>query len=167
MPRRGTPLGVSANADPNREALAREFCIEAARMLSDDKCEDVMVLDLRGRSQMTDFFIIASGTSDRQLRSAADHVAQSAKKCGIGVYRSNLDEARANWILVDLVDIVVHVLMPDTRRYYDLEMLWGDAPRISWQRDSDKAEAAAAQRATERNRAGLTPGDILPGGRRG
>lgn len=136
-------------------------------MLSDDKCEDVLVLDLRGRSQMTDFFIIASGTSDRQLRSAADHVAQSAKKSGIGVYRSNLDEARANWIVLDLVDVVVHVLMPDTRRYYDLEMLWGDAPRVSWQRESDKSAAQAAQRPADRNRAGLTPGDILPGGRRG
>lgn len=167
MPHRDPPLGVSSNADPGRETAARDFCIEAARMLADDKCEDVIVLDLRGRSQMTDFFIVASGTSDRQLSSAAEHVAQAAKKCGIGVYRSNLDEARANWIVLDLVDIVVHVLMPETRLYYDLEMLWGDAPRVSWQRDTEaKANTPSSARVADRNRAGLTPGDILPGSKR-
>lgn len=158
LPSRQAPIGVSANASPERESAALAFAIEGARCLTDDKCEDVLVIDLRGRSQVTDFFIIASGTSERQMRSAAQHVADLSGDHGLAVYRSNLNDNDQGWTFLDLVDVVVHVLTPESRRYYDIEMLWGDAPRVEWRRESD----LAAEPPPNRNRAGLRPGDIAP-----
>lgn len=114
-------------ADP-----ARLFAIEIAKLAADDRCTDVIVLDLRGRSPVTDYFVIATGTSDRQMRTVADDVvelAEARKYSMMGV--AGLDDPY--WVLVDLVDIVVHVFEEQTRGYYDLEMLWGDAPRVDWQ----------------------------------
>ena len=158
LPARQAPIGVSANASPERESAALAFAIAGARCLKDDKCEDVLVIDLRGRSQVTDFFVIASGTSERQMRSAAQHVADLSSEHGLEVYRSNLSDDDHGWTFLDLVDVVVHVLTPESRRYYDIEMLWGDAPRIEWRRESD----LAAEPPPNRNRAGLRPGDINP-----
>jgi len=115
---------------------ARAFAIEAARSLADDKCENVVVLDLRGRSLVTDFFVIGSGSSDRQIRSSASEVARLAKERGFSLYRSNVDEAQQTWIVLDFVDLVVHVFEPGARAYYDLEMLWGDSQRVEWERDN-------------------------------
>lgn len=158
LPVREAPIGVSVSASPEREAQALRFAIEAARSLHDDKCDDVLVLDLRGRSQVTDFFVIASGTSERQLRSAAQHVAEIAEPGPLDLYHSNLGESRQNWYVLDFVDVVTHVLMPDTRRFYDMEMLWGDAPRVEWER-----EGQASASPQTRNKAGLRPGDLPSG----
>jgi ribosome-associated protein len=112
-----------------------QLAIELAREASDNKCEDVTVMDLRGRSPVTDFFVVCSGTSDRQMRSAADAVKAHAKKIGVPPY--GVSGVRSpNWILVDFVDVVVHVFSPDQRKYYDLELLWGDAPRLEWARSA-------------------------------
>lgn len=164
MPIRDAAIGVSTNASPEREAAARQFSIEAARLLSDDKCEDLLVLDLRGRSQVTDYFVIATGTSDRQIHSAAEHVAELSEEHGLGLYRSNLREARASWLVLDLVDVVVHVFTPEARLYYDLEMLWGDAARVEWQRAGPEPRSKPSAEKPDRNRAGLRPDDV-PGGR--
>lgn len=108
------------------------FCLEAARSLAGDKCENILILDLRGLSQITDYFVIASGTSDRQMHTAADRVASLGEATGMPLYRSNLDEPRSTWLALDFVDAVVHVFMPETRLYYDIESLWGDAPIVDW-----------------------------------
>jgi len=126
---------------------ARSFAVEAARCLFDDKCTDVVVLDVRGRSQVTDFFVIGSGTSDRQIASAAENVAELGEASGHSLFRSNLREPKSNWVALDFVDVMVHVFMPETRLYYDLEMLWGDAPRIPWAR---RAASASKPRARAR-----------------
>ncbi|NOT02755.1 MAG: ribosome silencing factor [Phycisphaerales bacterium] len=110
-----------------------QFAVELARLADDFKCDDVTVMDLRGRSTVADFFLIAGGTSDRQLRGAAEAIREYARKVGERPYSVTGFEA-ATWILVDFVDIVVHLFMPDQRRYYDLELLWGDAPRLQWVR---------------------------------
>lgn len=156
LPARDAPIGVSVSASPEREAAAMAFAVAAARSLHDDKCEDVLVLDLRGQSQMTDFFVIGSGTSERQMRAAAQHVADIADG-GLDLYRSNLAEKDQSWVVMDFVDVVTHVLTPEARLYYDIEMLWGDAPRIEWQRGKK-----AASPSDIRNRAGLRPGDLPP-----
>lgn len=180
LPLREAELGASVNASPKREKAAREFSLAAARLLRDDRCEDVLVLDLRGRSQVTDFFVVASGTSDRQMRSSADDVAELGAAQGLDLYRSNLTEARPNWIVLDFVDVVVHVFTPEARLFYDIEMLWGDAERLDWEHSDGEAvkrgrvrravaaaaEKDAAQPPTDakptRNRAGLSPTDVLP-----
>lgn len=110
-------------------------------MLADDKCSDVVVLDVRGLSSITDFVVIGSGTSDRQMRSALQHTEDLGATIGHASFRSNADD-RATWLLVDFVDVVVHVFEPNTRAHYDLEMLWGDAKRIRWER---RAKAAASE----------------------
>lgn len=115
----------------NPEGLA--FAIEAARLVRDDKCEDVTLLDVRELSQVSDFLIVASGTSDRQMHSVLRHIEELGKDRGMQSVRSNADD-RSTWLLLDFVDLVVHLFEPNTRAHYDLEMLWGDAPRIEWER---------------------------------
>jgi ribosome-associated protein len=122
--------GVSRGTKPT-ESL--EFAIEAARLVRDDKCEDVVLMDVRELSQVTDFIIIGSGTSDRQMHSVLRHVEELGKGRKMPAFRSNADD-RSTWLLLDFVDVVVHLFEPNTRAHYDLEMLWGDAPRLEWER---------------------------------
>ncbi len=128
------------------EAL-RRFVIDAARLVRDDKCEDVVLLDVRALSQVTDYIIVASGTSERQMHSVLDHVQELGEKLGFKPFRSSTDE-RSSWILLDFVDAVVHLFEPNTRAHYDIEMLWGDAPRLEWERPDQQS----------RDRAGLNAG---------
>lgn len=112
---------------------ARAFAIEAARLMQDDKCEDIVVLDLRGVSPVCDFFVIGTGTSDRQVRAVAQHVEALGKQqndppYGIGGYEEGV------WVIVDFVDVVVHIFDEDRRRFYDLESLWGDGATVEWMR---------------------------------
>lgn len=112
-----------------------EFAKLAARVACDAHAEDIVILDLRGLSSVADFFVIASGTSDRQMRAIADHVEAEARKFGEKPYGTSGYDS-ASWVLADYVDVVIHLFSPERRRYYDLEMLWGDAPRIDWQEDA-------------------------------
>ena len=109
------------------------FAVEAARLLEDLHCTDVQLLDLRGISQVCDFILIGSGTSDRQMRSVADSVNDLAKEMGTARFRINNDPA-STWIVVDFVDVVVHLFEPSRRGYYDLEDLWSDADRMEYER---------------------------------
>ena len=109
----------------------RQFAVEAARIASDFKCDDVVVMDLRGLSSVTDFFVIATGTSDRQMRSVADQIEEYGRKVGTRAFgRSGYQLGQ--WVLIDFVDVVVHLFDRERRVYYDLELLWGDAPKVNW-----------------------------------
>jgi len=112
---------------------ARELAIEAARLASDSYCEDVVVLDLRGVSPVTDYFVIATGTSSRQMRSVADDIASFGKSIGQPVWqKAGMDSSQ--WVLLDFVDLVVHLFDSQARGYYDLELMWGEAPHVKWAR---------------------------------
>lgn len=118
------------------------MAVELARLAEDLNCTDVVLLDLRGRSPVTDYFLIATGTSDRQRRSVADDMAARAKEQNYGVLGvSGLEEP--SWVLLDLFDIVVHLFDEDTRKYYDLDLLWGDAPHVRWQRPQRKTSSSS------------------------
>ena len=119
----------SPNRPTNEEGLA--FARLSARIAEENRAEDVLILDLRGLSAIADFFVIATGTSDRQMRAIADQIEQEGKAVGQRPYRVSGYE-NGTWILVDYVDVVVHLFDPQRRTYYDLELLWGDAPRIDW-----------------------------------
>ena len=136
-------------ASPSRRALVKpvdfcydghvtnrdghQFAIEVARLAQDYKAEDVVALDLRGISPVTDFVVICTGTSDRQMRSVIDAVKEYGKKVGERPYGvAGYDNA--TWILIDFVDVILHVFTSTHRPYYDLELLWGDAPRVDWSR---------------------------------
>jgi len=91
--------------------------------LDDLKAQDVQVIDVRDKASFTDLMIIASGTSDRHIKALADNVVEAAKKHGaqpLGVE----GETSREWVLVDLGDIIVHVMHPQTRAFYNLEKLW-------------------------------------------
>ena len=125
-----------------QEKQARRFAVECARLLSDDKCGHVVVLDVRGLSQVTDYLVIGSGTSDRQMLSALDHARELGDTMDHPCLRTSADD-RATWVLADFADVVVHLFEPATREHYDLEMLWGDAERLMWRRPGDNGAAAA------------------------
>lgn len=112
---------------------AHQLAIEIARIAYDNKSEEVVALDLRGISPVTDFVVIATGTSDRQIRSVIDAVREYGRKVGERPYGVSGYE-NATWILLDYVDIVLHVFGRPHREYYDLELLWGDAPHLDWAR---------------------------------
>lgn len=101
----------------------------AASVLLDNKAQDVVMLDLRPVTDMADYFIVASGTSDTHVRATASHVIESLKKDGLSVHSvEGLEQGR--WVLLDYVDFVVHVFHPALRSFYQLERLWGDAPSV-------------------------------------
>ncbi len=121
-----------ARGSGNNDA-ARKLAIEAARLASDSHCEDIVVLDLRGISPVTDYFVIATGTSPRQMRSVADDIASFGKSIGQPVWqKAGMDSSQ--WVLLDFVDLVVHVFDSQARGYYDLELMWGEAPHVKWKR---------------------------------
>jgi ribosome-associated protein len=101
----------------------------AAQIALDTKAQDVVLLDLRGITDMTDFFIIASGTSDTHARAIGEHVMTGMKKEGSPAHHVEGLE-RGRWVLLDFVDFVVHVFHPTLRNFYQLERLWADAVEV-------------------------------------
>ena len=116
---------------------AKAFALAAAEVAQGRHCSDITVLDLRGKSPATDYFVIATGTSDRQMRAVADEISQCARDHGFQRFgRAGYDQAR--WILLDFVDVVIHIFDSQYRQYYDLELLWGDAHKLQWERKREK-----------------------------
>lgn len=109
------------------------FACEAARIASDNKAEDVVVLDLRGISPVADLFVIGTGTSSRQMHAVLEHIRELAKAQGRRPFRVS-DVSDTSWILADYVDVVIHLFDAQHRSYYDLDGLWGDAPQLDWRR---------------------------------
>ena len=118
----------------------REFAIEAARLLDDRHCEDVRLLDVRGLSQVCDYVLLGSGTSDRQMKSVASELKDLGGEHDHRCFRTNQDAA-ATWIVADFIDLVAHVFEPAQRAYFDLEGLWSDASSIEWQRGDESSVA--------------------------
>ena len=110
----------------------RDLPAEVARavdLLFDRKANEVVLMDLRQVSTATDFFLIASGTSDTHVASIADHVVEELKKEGNRPLNVE-GERGGRWILIDYFSFVVHVFHPAAREFYQLERLWGDAPTV-------------------------------------
>lgn len=121
------------------------------KSLDDDKGEDIVVIDLTGKSDIADFMVIASGRSTRQVASMADHLRERIKAAGHPAPRVE-GLTQGDWVLVDAGDVVVHVFRPEVRGFYNLEKMWG-----STLPDAESAEAAVT-------RSGIGPSG---GGRRG
>jgi len=122
-----------------RTGTARRLAVQMARVCAENRCRGVVALDLRRLSPVTEFFVIATGTSPRQMRAVAQHVADAGKALGdapFGVEGVETSDTAAaiRWVLIDFVDVVVHLFSDASRGYYDLELLWGDAPRVDWQK---------------------------------
>jgi len=96
----------------------------AVNALEELKGVDIIVLDVRERSTITDYMVIASGTSDRHVNSLAEKVKEMSKAAGVLPLGVEGGRDSSGWVLVDLVDVVVHVMRPDVREFYNLEKLW-------------------------------------------
>lgn len=108
----------------------RKFAIEAAKIAVSRHCEDTVVLDLKDKSPATDYFLITTGTSDRQMRTISDEINELAHSMGIQrLGRAGYEQGR--WILLDYFDIMIHIFDAEYRDYYDLELLWGDAEKLN------------------------------------
>lgn len=117
-----------------------QFVQSIVGFAQDKKAENIKVLDMREVANFCDYFVICTGTSDRQVKAIADHIELSLNEQGVKIrYKHGLkgvtrntgdDEAIGAWALLDMGDIVVHVFEPNAREFYSLEYLWRDAPEV-------------------------------------
>ncbi len=128
-------IRTRSKGDP--EAV-RGFALDLARTCVEDKCLDVVLLDVRGVSQVCDYIIIASGTSERQMKAVAQNMEDLAKARGQPPFRAHRDLG-TTWVVVDFVDVVAHLFEPDQRAYYDLETLWSEGKPVELPRITARA----------------------------
>lgn len=110
---------------------SRELAITAARAAAAKQARDIVVLDVRDLIVITDYFVIASGGSDRQVKTVSEEIEREVKSQGVRPVRRE-GEREGHWVLLDFVDFVAHVFQDDDRAYYGLERLWADAPTVAW-----------------------------------
>ena len=126
-PRRSKPKGKTIpdtiRTLPDRSAHADAQLALVRRSLDDDKAEDIVVIDLKGKSAFADYMVIASGRSNRQIVAIAEHLADKLKAAGQG-YIPVEGKQGGDWVLVDAGDVVVHVFRPEPRAHYALEKMW-------------------------------------------
>ncbi|HUB72566.1 MAG TPA: ribosome silencing factor [Solirubrobacteraceae bacterium] len=134
---------------------ARPLAREIARLAADKKAIDLVELDLRGVVGYTDYFVICSGNTPRQAKAIHDAILEGLKREHRMLPRRVEGSAQAGWILMDYLDVVVHVFTPQTREFYRLEQLWGEAPALA----AGPADAAGEVQSETRSRArGAQPG---------
>ncbi|MCK8060686.1 MULTISPECIES: ribosome silencing factor [unclassified Fusibacter] len=107
----------------------KELALEIAEFIDDKKGEDIIILDLRGKSSLTDFFVIATGLNDRNTAAIAHHVEDMLEKKGIEIHHKEGHRA-GEWVVLDYIDIIVHIFNEEKREYYSIERIWQDAERI-------------------------------------
>jgi ribosome-associated protein len=116
--------------------------VAAARAAAEKQAVDVVILDVRELIVITDAFVICTGTTDRQVRTIVEEVEKALRRLGHRPVRRE-GETQSRWVLLDYVDMVVHVFAPEEREYYDLERLWRDAPRVPWEAPAGGVAASA------------------------
>jgi len=121
---------MPAQEKKKTQTATRRFLRLICRVLDDRKAEDLVVLDVREQSSITDYLVIATGTSEPHLRSLRSEIDRLIKETGTRIVGVEGGEG-SGWSVVDAFDIMVHVLTPENRDRYRLETLWGDAPKVS------------------------------------
>lgn len=126
-PAQAGPGDAQADLDPPSSS-AEDLEALILGVLDDDKAEDIVSIDLSGKSTVCDFMVIASGRSNRHVGAIADHVLSALKDAGRGAARVE-GLKTCDWVLIDAGDVVLHVFRPEVRSFYDLEKLWSASPR--------------------------------------
>ena len=121
---------------------SKALAIEIAKILDKKKAHDVRVLKVESLTVLTDYFVIASGTSTTQVGALADEVEYELSQKGIEPYTTEGFDSK-NWVLLDYSSVIVHVFVPNTRTYYDLEHLWADAKELPAEEWEEKPEEQA------------------------
>lgn len=109
---------------------SRKLALLCRSLADDKKAEDIVVLDVRKISSVTDYFVIASGTSDPHLRAVVDEIAETLKEEHDLAPNGKDGSVHGAWVVLDYFDVIVHIMRADVRQRYDLEGLWNDAPRV-------------------------------------
>jgi ribosome-associated protein len=118
----------TARPKPRRKTKspAQVLLAEAEKILDDGKAEDLVTIDLHGKSDIADYLLIATGRSQRQIMALAQHLHEGLKAAGHG--KISIEGLRhGDWVLIDAGDVVVHLFKPESRAYYNLEKMWGEA----------------------------------------
>lgn len=117
-------------AEKTKKAATLPLDLKRAMELAvDRKGQEILLMDLRGLSNSTDYFLLVNGTSDTHVRAIADHIIDELRKENMKA--DHIEGLRTGrWVLIDFIDFVVHVFHPSAREFYQLERLWGDAPTI-------------------------------------
>jgi len=122
---------------------SREVALAAARAAASKQAEDIAILDVREVIVITDFFVICTGGSDRQVRTLVDAVEKELRGLGVRPVRRE-GQSEGRWVLLDYVDVVIHAFAPEERQFYDLERLWRDAPTLDWEDQAGATGAASS-----------------------
>jgi ribosome-associated protein len=131
--RRWKRSSASVSFTGSLRITAENLAKACAHFAADKKAEDIVVLDLQGISTFTDFFVICSGTSEPHLKAIAGAIEEGLK-ADHGVRAVSVDGFPASqWIVLDYMQVIVHVFRNEKREFYSLEDLWGDAPRLAWE----------------------------------
>lgn len=150
---------------PARSALVRTI----THALDDMKAVNVRIMDVRGITDIADCMVIASGNSDRHVRSIADRVVERAKQAGFRPFGRE-GERDGEWVLVDLNDVIVHVMLPRVREFYGLESLWEPPPEVlaaaAKARPARKSGKTGAKTATKKTAAKSRAGGAAPRARK-
>ena len=138
-----SPRRWEVRSSVTEDALA--LACTCAHLADERLAEDVLVLNVGQLTFFTDYFVIATGRNERQIRAIAEEILSRTKSLGRGVIGVE-GQAASGWVLIDLGDAVVHLFSPPARQTYDLELLWGSAPRTQWEQVPPLTSARPAER---------------------
>ncbi len=120
---------------------SRKLALLCRELADNKKAEDIVVLDMRGISTITDYFVIVSGTSEPHLRAISDEITEKLREEHRLRPRAVDGSLHTAWLVLDFFDVIVHIMRPDVREHYNIEGLWGDAPRVRARRKLRKQPA--------------------------
>jgi ribosome-associated protein len=112
----------------------RDIALFAARTADDKKGTDIVIYDLHGLTDITDYFVIVTAHSKAQIRAITESIRRDLKSVGVHKFGQEGNET-GQWVLLDYSDCVIHVFSPQLREYYGLESMWGDAPKLDWAKE--------------------------------
>lgn len=129
---------------------SRELALAMGRVCAEKKAENVQILDVSAMiGHLTDYFVIASGRNRRQVQAIADELQLVGKELGKKTLGPIEGYREGSWVLLDYVDVIVHVFLAETREHYDLELNWGDAPRLTLDGAVAEGDQATGEAAAE------------------
>lgn len=120
---------------------SRKLALLCRELAENRKAEDVVILDLRKLSSITDYFVLCTGTSEPHLRAIVDEITEKLESEHQLSPRGTDGRVNTSWVVLDYFDVIVHVMRADVRELYNLEALWGDAPKVKTRKKKAPAEA--------------------------